>query len=91
MVFLATSGKKHKFSGGIINGLTFAAVYIIGIPLTNASINPARSLGPAIFAGGMAIRQVWLFILAPMIGAILAAIGYKCFCNKDDKLIEEIM
>ncbi|MDD4316365.1 MAG: aquaporin [Clostridia bacterium] len=89
MVFLATSGRKHKYSVGIINGLTFAMVYIIAIPLTNASINPARSLAPAIFVGGMALRQVWLFIVAPMIGAALAAVGYKWFCIKEEKLISD--
>jgi aquaporin Z len=54
-------------------GLTLAVVHLVGIPLTGTSVNPARSFGPAIFAGGSALSQLWLFIIAPMVGAILAA------------------
>ncbi|NLB90629.1 MAG: aquaporin, partial [Clostridiales bacterium] len=50
---------------------------IIGIPLTGTSVNPARSLAPAIFAGGEALRQVWVFIAAPFLGALLAAFAHK--------------
>jgi aquaporin Z len=54
--------------------LTLTVVHLIGIPLTGTSVNPARSLGPALVVGGTALSQVWLFLLAPLVGAILAAI-----------------
>lgn len=91
MVFLSLSGKRHKLANGIIIGLTFTVVYIFGIPLTGASINPARSFGPAIIVGGMAIRHLWLFIIAPMIGAILAAIGYQMYQKKENAIQDDIM
>lgn len=87
MVVLAVKEKKLKYSGGIVIGLTFALVYVVALPLTGASINPARSLAPAIFVGGAAIRQVWVFILAPLVGAILAACGSRMM-NKQEKTIE---
>jgi Glycerol uptake facilitator and related permeases (Major Intrinsic Protein Family) len=52
-------------------------VHILGIPFTGTSVNPARSLGPALLAGGEALKQVWLFIAAPLVGAALAAFVYK--------------
>jgi len=58
-------------------GLALTAVHFIGIPLTGASVNPARSIGPAIFAGGSAMAQLWLFLLAPLAGAVLAALVYR--------------
>ena len=52
-------------------------VHIVGIPVTGTSVNPARSLGPAIFVGGTALAQLWLFIVAPVVGGILAALAWK--------------
>lgn len=63
--------------GGLPIGLTLAAVNLMGIPLTGASVNPARSLGPAIFAGGAALTQLWLFIVAPLAGGLLAAMVHR--------------
>jgi len=57
-------------------GLALTVVHLISIPVTNASVNPARSTGPALFAGGWAISQLWLFWVAPLIGAILAGLIY---------------
>ena len=74
-----TSSKKTSHMAGIVIGLTLTLVHIIGIPLTGTSVNPARSLAPAIFAGGEALAQVWVFIVAPLIGAALAAIVFKSF------------
>jgi aquaporin Z len=78
------TSKKSKYLIGIVNGLTLTALYLFGLPLTNASLNPARSFAPAIFTGGDALRHVWLFIVAPLIGAIIAAIGYKMY-NKNEE------
>ena len=74
-----TSSKATSHMGGIVIGLTLTLVHIIGIPLTGTSVNPARSLAPAIFAGGDALAQLWVFILAPLVGAALAAIVFKSF------------
>jgi aquaporin Z len=61
---------------GIAIGLVLTLIHLVGIPITNTSVNPARSIGPAIFVGGWALQQLWLFIVAPLIGAALAAIAY---------------
>ena len=74
-----TSSKKTSHMAGIVIGFTLTLVHIIGVPLTGTSVNPARSLAPAIFAGGDALAQVWVFIIAPLIGAALAAIVFKSF------------
>jgi aquaporin Z len=63
--------------GGLPIGLTYAVVGLIGVPLTGAGANPARSLGPAIFAGGAALTQFWLFLVAPLLGALLAVAGHR--------------
>jgi aquaporin Z len=57
-------------------GLALTAIHFAGVPVTNGSFNPARSIGPAVFVGGWAMVQIWLFILAPMIGAVLASRVY---------------
>ena len=68
---------------GIVIGLTLAFVHIMGIPLTGTSVNPARSLAPALFLGGQALEQVWVFILAPVVGAIIAGLLYKGLISED--------
>ena len=77
-----TSRPAFSSVAGIVIGLTLTFVHIIGIPLTGTSVNPARSLGPALLAGGDALKQVWVFILAPLVGAAIAAIVYK-FLDSD--------
>jgi aquaporin Z len=61
---------------GLAIGLVLTLIHLVGIPITNTSVNPARSIGPAIFVGGWALQQLWLFIVAPFLGAILAAVVY---------------
>ncbi len=61
---------------GIPIGLVLTLIHLVGIPVTNTSVNPARSIGPALFVGGWAVSQLWLFVLAPLIGAVLAAAVY---------------
>ena len=77
-----TQDEKKSSVAGIVIGLTLAFVHIFGIALTGTSVNPARSLAPAIFLGGEALKQVWVFIVAPFAGSVLAAIVYK-FLNKE--------
>ena len=78
-----TSSEKFSAISGVVIGLTLAFVHIMGIPLTGTSVNPARSLAPALFLGGTALKQVWVFIVAPFIGSSLAAICYK-FLNTEE-------
>lgn len=79
VVLAVVNNKSEKSHGGIIIGATLILVNIVGIPLTGASVNPARSLAPAVFAGGEALSQVWVFILSPLLGAVLAAAVYILF------------
>ena len=72
-----TSDENKSSVAGIVIGLTLTFVHIMGIPLTGTSVNPARSLAPAIFLGGEALKQVWVFIVAPFIGSALAAVVFK--------------
>lgn len=72
-----TSDEKYASVAGIVIGLTLTFVHLIGIPLTGTSVNPARSLAPAIFLMGDAIKQVWVFIVAPLVGGALAAYIFK--------------
>ena len=76
-----TSDEKKSAVAGIVIGLTLTFVHLLGINLTGTSVNPARSLAPAIFLGGTALKQVWVFIVAPFVGSVLAALTYK-FLNK---------
>ena len=69
----ATSKTANAATAGIVIGLSLTVVHLIGIPVTGTSVNPARSLGPALVVGGTALSQVWLFIVAPLIGGVLAA------------------
>src|SRR5438270_203824 len=62
---------------GVPIGLVLVLIHLVGIPITNTSVNPARSIGPALFVGGWALEQLWLFILAPLAGAVLAAFVYR--------------
>ena len=78
-----TKNEKTSAVAGIVIGLTLAFVHIMGIPLTGTSVNPARSLAPALFIGGQALEQVWVFILAPIIGAVIAGLLFKGICSED--------
>ena len=64
---------------GIPIGLVLTLIHLVGIPITNTSVNPARSIGPALFAGGWALQQLWLFLVAPLAGGALAAFVYRGF------------
>lgn len=83
VIGVTSKSANHGSFGGLIIGLTLTLVHILGIGLTGTSVNPARSIGPAIFAGGDALTNVWIFILAPLVGAALAAIVYKVLAPSD--------
>lgn len=77
-VILGVTAKKHSTAfAGLVIGLTLAAIHFAVIPVTGTSVNPARSIGPALFSGNVAISQLWLFIVAPLIGGALAGIVAK--------------
>ncbi len=73
----ATHSKAPKGFAGLAIGLSLTLIHLISIPVTNTSVNPARSTSQAIFAGGWALEQLWLFWVAPIVGAILAGLVYK--------------
>jgi aquaporin Z len=73
----ATDRRAPAGFAPIAIGLAFTLVHLISIPVTNTSVNPARSTGPALFVGGWAITQLWMFWVAPIIGAILAGLAYR--------------
>ncbi len=72
-----TSKPEYGSVAGLVIGLTLTLVHILGIHFTGTSVNPARSFGPALFAGGEALANVWVFILAPLVGGVLAALCWK--------------
>ena len=72
-----TSKQENGAVAGIVIGLSLVVVHILGISFTGTSVNPARSFGPALLVGGEALKNVWVFILAPLVGGVLAAITYK--------------
>lgn len=73
----ATDGRAPAGFAPIAIGLGLTLIHLIGIPVTNLSVNPARSTGPAVFVGGWAIAQLWLFWVAPIVGGVLGGVVYK--------------
>jgi aquaporin Z len=80
----ATDRRAPAGFAPIAIGLGLTLIHLIGIPVTNLSVNPARSSGPAVFVGGWAIQQLWLFWVAPILGAALAGIVYPLMAGKGD-------
>ena len=78
-----TSKVENGAVAGLVIGLTLTLVHILGIGLTGTSVNPARSLAPAVLAGGAALSSVWVFIVAPLIGGALAAVCYKYIASEE--------
>ncbi len=81
----ATDPRAPAGFAPIAIGLGLTLIHLISIPVTNTSVNPARSTGPALFVGGWAIRQLWLFWLAPLIGASLAGVVYPLVAGRSDQ------
>ena len=82
VIFGSTSERAPKGFAGLSIGFSLVLIHIFGIPVTGTSVNPARSLGPAVFAGGASLEQLWLFIVAPIVGGILAAIVWRYVFEK---------
>lgn len=82
VIFGSTHANAPKGFAGLSIGFSLVLIHLVGIPITGTSVNPARSLGPAIFVGGEALTQLWLFIIAPIIGGILSAVIWKGLFDK---------
>ncbi|MCU0803154.1 MAG: aquaporin, partial [Rhodobacteraceae bacterium] len=80
----ATGAGSAAGFAGLAIGLTLAAIHLVGINVTGVSVNPARSIGPALFVGGTAISQLWVFIVAPLVGGALAGLVYKAGLTRAD-------
>lgn len=76
-----TASEKTSAIAGLVIGATLTMVHLIGIPLTGTSVNPARALAPAVFTGGEALSQVWLFIVAPLLGGAIAAVFHRAWVS----------
>jgi aquaporin Z len=86
MIILGSTDKRAPQGFAPIPiGLGLTLIHLIGIPVTNLSVNPARSTGPALFVGGWALAQLWLFWVAPIIGAAIAGVAYGIFAAAEDR------
>lgn len=85
LVILGSTAKRASAGfAGIAIGLSLTLIHLISIPISNTSVNPARSIGTAIFAGGDQIVQLWVFLLAPVLGAVIAGVIYpRLMCERD--------
>jgi aquaporin Z len=85
LVVLGSTDEKKGAGAfaGLAIGLTLVLIHIVCIPITGTSVNPARSIGPALFQGGSALSQLWLFIVAPFVGAALSSIVWKVLTDKE--------
>ena len=77
VIFGTTSKWGNGTMAGLAIGLTLVLIHLVAIPVTGTSVNPARSFGPAVFAQGKALTQLWLFIVAPIVGGVAAALVWK--------------
>ena len=87
----ATDTRAPKGFAPIAIGLGLTLIHLIGIPVTNLSVNPARSTAPAVFVGGWALQQLWLFWVAPIIGAAIAGLVYSVFATEPEPSVRNKM
>jgi aquaporin Z len=80
----ATDKRAPQSLAGVAIGLCLTLIHLVSIPVTNTSVNPARSTGPALFVGGWALGQLWLFWVAPLIGGILGAVLYRAIAGTQE-------
>src|SRR5207244_9269072 len=84
----ATDGRAPQGFAPIAIGLGLTLIHLVGIPVTNLSVNPARSTGPALFVGGWALAQLWLFWVAPLIGGALGGVIYRWLSEEPAGVVE---
>ncbi len=87
VIFGTTSRLGNSNMAGLAIGITLVLIHLVAIPVTGTSVNPARSFGPALFAGGKALSQLWLFFVAPILGAIAAALVWKFGFEKNGEAV----
>lgn len=89
VLVVLSATKKDHCTNGIVVGLGLTLVHLFGIPFTGTSVNPARSIGPALLTKGTALDQLWVFIVGPLVGGILAALFYRFVISPDEEEAEE--
>ncbi len=93
IILIVTKSEALKKVSGIVIGLALTLIHLISIPVTNTSVNPARSFSQAVFVGDWALDQLWLFIIAPIAGSVIAGICYRYLINKhleDDQYSQSV-
>ena len=90
VVLFATHKAAIQGAAGLAIGMALVAVHLVGIPLTGTSVNPARSIGPALIVGGHAESQLWLFIVAPLVGAVVAALVHLLIADRSADVTAEV-
>ena len=83
----ATHGKAPAGFAPLAIGLALVMIHLVSIPVTNTSVNPARSTGPALFVGGWAIQQLWLFWVAPLIGGVIGGVVYRWLSDEPEGIV----
>jgi len=92
MIILGSTDKRAPQGlAPIAIGLGLTLVHLIGIPVTNLSVNPARSTGPALFVGGWALSQLWLFWVAPIVGAAIAGVAYTALASEPERARQKVV
>ena len=89
VIFGTTAKRANPAMAGLAIGLSLTLIHLVLIPITGTSVNPARSLGPALFAGGKALSQLWLFIVAPILGGLVAAGFWKIFLEQEETITKK--
>jgi aquaporin Z len=84
VIVAATDRRAHAASAGLAIGLCLTLIHLVSIPVTNTSVNPARSTAPALFVGGAALDQLWLFWVAPIVGGAIAGLAYRLLLARED-------
>jgi aquaporin Z len=84
----ATHGKAPASFAPLAIGLALVMIHLVSIPVTNTSVNPARSTGPALFVGGWALGQLWLFWIAPLLGGALGGVSYRWLSEEPTGTVE---
>ena len=87
VIFGTTAKRANPAMAGLAIGLSLTLIHLVLIPITGTSVNPARSLGPAVFAGGKALGQLLLFIVAPILGGVVAAVFYKIAFDQKETIV----
>ena len=83
----STHGKAPAGFAPLAIGLALVMIHLVSIPITNTSVNPARSTGPALFVGGWALQQLWLFWVAPLIGGVIGGVVYRWLSDEPEGII----